>query len=89
MHYEHHSLALFQQTLFCIRIYTFSMRSWLKKQPRTNRDQAQRQEVDSVTGRRRLTPLMQHRTAACTATEGTSDNFLDVAQAIEKNADAV
>jgi hypothetical protein len=30
--------------LFCICVYAFSMRAWLKEQPHTNRDQVQRQE---------------------------------------------
>ena len=42
------------------------MRSWLKEPTHTNRDQAQRQDGDSVADG----PAMQHRTAAGTATEG-------------------
>jgi hypothetical protein len=34
--------------LFCICVYGFSMRSWLKKQTHTNREQAQRQDSGSV-----------------------------------------
>jgi hypothetical protein len=46
------------------------MRSWLKKPTHTNRDQAQRQDGDSVADGPRMSPAMQHRTAAGTATEG-------------------
>jgi hypothetical protein len=43
-------LGFIPANLFCIAIYAFSMLSWLKKPTHTNRDQAQRQDVDSVTG---------------------------------------
>jgi hypothetical protein len=46
------------------------MRSWLKKQTHTNRDQAQPQNSGSVADGPRMSPAMQHRTAAGTATEG-------------------
>jgi hypothetical protein len=59
-------LGFIPANLFCICIYAFSMRSWLKEQTYTNRDQAQRQDCDSVADG----PRMQHRTAADTATEG-------------------
>ena len=59
-------LGFIPANLFCICIYAFSMRSWLKEQTYTNRDQAQRQDCDSVPDG----PRMQHRTAADTATEG-------------------
>src|SRR3984957_20095726 len=58
-------LGFIPANLFCICIYAFSMRSWLKEQTYTNRDQAQRQDCDSVADGLR----MQHRTAADTATE--------------------
>ena len=37
-------LGFIPANLFCICVYASSMRPWLKEQPRTNRDQAQRQE---------------------------------------------
>jgi hypothetical protein len=55
--------------LFCICVYGFSMRSWLKKQTHPNRDQAQRQDSGSVADRPRMSPRMPHRTAAVTGTE--------------------
>jgi len=63
-------LGLIPANLFCICIYAFSMRSWLNEQTYTNRDQAQRQDGDSVADGPRMSPAMQHRTAADTATEG-------------------
>ena len=62
-------LGLIPANLFCVCIYAFSMRSWLKKQTRTNRDQAQPQDSGSVADGPRMSPAMQ-RTAAGTATEG-------------------
>jgi hypothetical protein len=59
-------LGFIPANLFCICIYAFSMRSWLKEQTYTNRDQAQRQDCDSVADG----PRMQHPTAADTATDG-------------------
>ena len=41
-------LGFIPANLFCICVYGFSMRSWLKKQTHTNRDQPQRQNGDSV-----------------------------------------
>jgi hypothetical protein len=63
-------LGFIPANLFCICIYAFSMRSWLKEQTYTNRDQAQRQDCDSVADGPRMSPAMQHCTAADTATEG-------------------
>ena len=37
-------LGFIPANLFCICVYGFSMRPWLKEQTHTNRDQAQRQE---------------------------------------------
>jgi len=56
--------------LFCICIYAFNIRSWLKEQTHTDRDQVQKQEFDSVADEPRMSPAMQHRTDAGTATEG-------------------
>ncbi len=52
--------------LFCICIYAFSMRSWLKERTRTNRDQAQPHGSGSVADDPRMSPVMQHRTAGTT-----------------------
>ena len=41
-------LGFIPANLFCICVYGFSMRSWLKKHTHTNRDQAQRQDSRSV-----------------------------------------
>jgi hypothetical protein len=54
-------LGFIPANLFCICAYAFSMRSWLREQTHTNRDQARRQD---------MSPAMQHRTAAGTATDG-------------------
>jgi hypothetical protein len=54
-------LGFIPANLFCICAYAFSMRSWLREQTHTNRDQARRQD---------MSPAMQHRTAARTATDG-------------------
>jgi hypothetical protein len=55
--------------LFCICVYASSMKPWLKEQTHTNRDQAQGQDSGVVADGRRVSPAMQHRTAAGTATE--------------------
>jgi hypothetical protein len=52
--------------LFCICVYAFSMRSWLKKQTLTSRDQMQREDDGSVADDHRNSPAMHHRTAAGT-----------------------
>ena len=61
-------LGFIPANLFCICIYAFSMRSWLKEQTHTNRDQAQPQDSGSVADGLRMSPAMQHRTAAGTTT---------------------
>ena len=63
-------LGFIPANLFCISIYAFSMRSWLKEQTHTNRDRAQPQDSGSVADDLRMSPAMQHRIAAVTATEG-------------------
>jgi hypothetical protein len=63
-------LGFIPANLFCICIYAFNIRSWLKEQTHTNRDQAQRQDIDSVADGLRMTPAMQHTMDAGTATEG-------------------
>jgi hypothetical protein len=62
-------LGFIPANLFCICIYAFNIRSWLKEQTHTNRDQAQRQDVDSVADGLRMSPAMQHNTDAGKATE--------------------
>src|SRR6202008_2247077 len=61
---------LYSSNLFCICIYAFNIRSWLKEQTHTDRDQVQKQQFDSVADELRMSPAMQHRTDAGTATEG-------------------
>jgi hypothetical protein len=63
-------LGFIPANLFCICIYTFNIRSWLKEQTHTNRDQAQRQDIESVADGPRMNPALQHRTAAGTPIEG-------------------
>ena len=63
-------LGFIPANLFCICIYAFNIRSWLKEQTHTDRDQVQKQEFDSVADEPRMSPAMQHRTDAGTATEG-------------------
>jgi hypothetical protein len=57
-------LGFIPANLFCICIYAFSMRSWLKKKAHSNRDLAQRQDSSSVANGHRMSPAMQPRTAA-------------------------
>jgi hypothetical protein len=64
-------LGFIPANLFCICVYAFSMRSWLKEQTHKDRDQAQPQGGGSVGDGPRMSPAMQHRTAAGRATEGT------------------
>jgi hypothetical protein len=59
-------LGFIPANLFCICVYAFSMRPWLKEQIHTNRDQALRQDRGSVEDGPRMRPAMQHRTAAGT-----------------------
>jgi hypothetical protein len=63
-------LGFIPANLFCICIYAFNIRPWLKEQTHTNQDQAQRQDIDSVADDRRMSPAVQHRTDVGTATEG-------------------
>jgi len=58
-------LGFIPANLFCICVYAFSMRPWLKEQTHTNRDQGRdRIVVRSRTAR--MSHAMQHRTAAGT-----------------------
>jgi hypothetical protein len=56
--------------LFCICVYAFSMRSWLREQTQTHPTQVQPRDSGSVADGPRMSPVMHHRTAAGTATEG-------------------
>jgi hypothetical protein len=62
-------LGFIPANLFCICIYAFSMRSWLKEQTGANRDQAHPQDSGSVADCPPMSPPMQHRSAAGTATD--------------------
>lgn len=57
-------LGFIPANLFCICIYAFSMRAWLKEQTHANGDQAEKQGSDSVADGPQMSPAMQHRTAA-------------------------
>ena len=50
--------------LFCIWVYAFSIRSWLREQTHTNRDQAEQQACGSVADGPRMISAMQQNTAA-------------------------
>jgi hypothetical protein len=63
-------LGFIPANLFCICAYAFSMRSWLREQTHTNRDQARRQNSGSGADGTRMSPAMQHRAIAGTATDG-------------------
>jgi hypothetical protein len=63
-------LGFIPANLLCICIYAFNVRSWVTEQTHTHRDQAQRQDSDSEADGPRMSPAMQHRTAAGTTTEG-------------------
>ena len=63
-------LGFIPANLFCICIYAFNIRSWLKEQTHANRDQVQRQAIDSVADGPRMSPAMQQRTDSAAATEG-------------------
>ena len=60
-------LGFIPANLFCVCIYAFSMRSWLKEHARTNRHQAQPQDSGSIADGPRMSP-MHHRPAAGTTT---------------------
>jgi hypothetical protein len=51
-------LGFIPANLFCICVYAFSMRPWLKEQRHTNRDQAQSQDSDLVAGERHVSPAI-------------------------------
>jgi hypothetical protein len=50
-------LGFIPANLFCVCIYAFSMRSWLKEHTRTNRDQAQSQDSGSIADGPRMSPM--------------------------------
>jgi hypothetical protein len=59
-------LGFIPANLFCICVYGFSMRSWLKQQPHAYRDEEQRQNSRSVADGPGMSPAMQHRSTAGT-----------------------
>jgi hypothetical protein len=59
-------LGLIPANLFCICVYGFSMRSWLKNQTHTNRDPAKPQDSSAVAEGPRISPVMQHSRVAGT-----------------------
>src|SRR5580693_4643651 len=59
-------LGFIPANLFCVCVYAFSMRSWLREKTDSNRDRAQRQDSGSIADGHRMSPAMQHRTAAGT-----------------------
>ena len=63
-------LGFIPANLFCICIYAFSMRSWIKEQSQTHPTQAQPEDSGSVADGPRVSPVMRQRTVAGTATEG-------------------
>jgi hypothetical protein len=63
-------LGFIPANLFCICAYAFSMRSWLREKTHTNRDEARQQNSGLASDGPRLSPAIQHRTTAGTATDG-------------------
>ena len=63
-------LGFIQQTCFASAYTGLACGRGSRKQTHTNRDQAQRQDSDSVANGPRMSAAMQHRTAAGIATEG-------------------
>lgn len=61
-------LGLIPANIFCICIYAFSMRSWVKEQTRTHRDQGQPQDSGLIANGPRISLAVRHRTATDTAT---------------------
>jgi hypothetical protein len=59
-------LGFIPANLFCVCVYAFSMRSWRREKTHSNRDPAQRQDSGSIADAHRMSPAMQHRTAAGT-----------------------
>jgi hypothetical protein len=59
-------LGFIPANLFCICVYAFSLRSWLKQQTHTDRNQAQPHDTGSAAGGPGNSPAMSHRIAACT-----------------------
>ena len=57
-------LGFIPANLFCICIYAFSMRSWIKEQTQPHPTQAQ--DSGSVADGPRMSPVMHHRTATGT-----------------------
>jgi hypothetical protein len=56
-------LGFIPANLFCICVYAFSLRSWLRQRTHTHPDQAQRPDSGSVADASRMSPAMQHGSA--------------------------
>jgi hypothetical protein len=77
-------LGFIPANLFCICMYAFSMRSWLKEQTHTHPTQAQ----PSVAGGPRMSPAMHRRTATGTATEGVQISNRDAGEPLSDQSRA-
>jgi hypothetical protein len=77
-------LGFIPANLFCICMYAFSMRSWLKEQTHTHPTQAQ----PSVADGRRMSPVMHRRTATGTGTEGVQVSNLDAGKPLSDKSRA-
>src|ERR1700757_1410930 len=71
-------LGFIPANLFCICIYAFSMRSWVKKQTHTNRDQAQARDSGSVADGARMRPAIQNCTATGTTQKAPKVSFVHI-----------
>jgi hypothetical protein len=70
--------------LFCICVYAFSMRSWLKEQTQTHPTQVQPSVADGPL----MSPVMHRRTAAGTATEGVQVSNRDAGEPLSDKSRA-
>jgi hypothetical protein len=58
-------LGFIPANLFCICVYSFSMRSWIKKKTHSDRDQTQQKNSSLVDDELRTSLAMRHRSIAC------------------------
>jgi hypothetical protein len=79
-------LGFIPANLFCICMYAFSMRSWLKEQ--THPTQAQPQDSVSVADGLRMSPVVYRRTAAGTATEDAQVSNRDAGEPLSDKSRA-
>ena len=77
-------LGFIPANLFCIGMYAFSMRSWLKEQTHAHPTQAQPSVADGP----RMSPVMHRRTAAGTATEGARVSNRDAGEPLSDKSRA-